>query len=213
MLFTTENSTFDDQGCDKIDLNANVTLDQVHVHWTYNKGDNVIEMGYMNIEMLRNTLLEAMRRHHTETLTTKLFEKFWFYSMDEESEAPQPQEVFKMLFDKDDKGFLTKDEVEKLPIDALKELARIMDPPHGPKKEDQNAYDETKIPEPFLRKKEEKGHGEKKVFYENEEDNDIKNEFENETGKGKRNGREDEMNKMQNESPEDATIDAAHIEL
>ncbi|KAK3749278.1 hypothetical protein QZH41_016044 [Actinostola sp. cb2023] len=144
MLFTTDGE-FHHRGCDNVNLNANITLDKIHVHWTYNKGDSVIEMGYMNVEMLRDTMLKAMDSQKAEKLTLGLFEKFWYHSMDEDDAVNQPRQVFHNLLDKEGKGFLSREDVLKLPVDTIKEMARVMDPPHGPKKQDQLDEDEKNL--------------------------------------------------------------------
>lgn len=172
MLFTTdEEDKFDNRGCDKVDLNANVTLDKVHVHWTYNKGDNVIEMGYMNIEMLRNTMLRVLKKKKTDILTPELFEKYWFHSMDEDYGKNDPKEVFKTLLDKEHKGFLTVEDVKKLPADVIKEMARLMDPPHGPKKEDQLTEANLEIKDLRLGEEEEDTNDNGEVVNENPKEN------------------------------------------
>lgn len=138
MLFTTDtNNTFDPKGCDKADLDSDVTLDKVNVHWTYKKGDDFIEMGYMNVEMLRETILSGFKRFKTDKLTFEEFKSFWSLSMDEdENQGPGPKVAFEKLLKSVDKtDYLTKEDLKKIPRDALKELARVMDPPHGPKKE------------------------------------------------------------------------------
>lgn len=147
MLFTTEtNNTFDPIGCDTADLDSLVTLDKVNVHWTYKKGDDFIEMGYMNVEMLRETLLTGFKTFQTDRISLEFFKKFWSLSMDDEDEGPGPNVAFeKLLKSVNKKDYLTKEDVEKLPRDALKELARVMDPPHGPKKEKKLVNDDLDI--------------------------------------------------------------------
>ncbi|XP_031552932.1 uncharacterized protein LOC116290090 [Actinia tenebrosa] len=147
MLFTTEtNNTFNPKGCDKADLDSVVTLDKVNVHWTYNKGDNFIEMGYMNVEMLRETLLTGLKRSKTDKLTLEGFKNFWSLSMDEDEEGPGPEVAFEKLLKSVNKiSYLTKEDIKNLPRDALKELARVMDPPHGPKEEKKLVDDDLDI--------------------------------------------------------------------
>jgi lysine-specific demethylase 8 len=137
MLFTNDiSNNFDPKGCDEVDLNSVVTLDKVHVHWTYKKGDDVIEMGYMNVEMLRQTLLTGLKKYKTDKVTFDIFEKFWNLSMDEDDEGPGPRVAFDRLVKSvHEKDHLTKEDLLMLPRDALKDLARVMDPPHGPKQE------------------------------------------------------------------------------
>ena len=59
MLFTTSlDDTFDNSSCDNETYEYRA-LSQAKVHWTYNKGDKTIDMGYQNVERFRQTLLSA----------------------------------------------------------------------------------------------------------------------------------------------------------
>ena len=59
MLFTASlDDTFDNSSCDNETYEYRA-LSQANVHWTYNKGDKTIDMGYQNVERFRQTLLSA----------------------------------------------------------------------------------------------------------------------------------------------------------
>ena len=69
MLFTEDpDGTFSREGCDKATFQY-TPLSKVRVHWTYNKGDRVIEMGYMNVEMLRLSVTNALTEFNTDKVT------------------------------------------------------------------------------------------------------------------------------------------------
>ncbi len=60
-LFTEEiigrELIFTSKGCTDEILKENRTMADIDFHWTYEKGDETIDMGYMNVERLRIILL------------------------------------------------------------------------------------------------------------------------------------------------------------
>ena len=108
------------------------------MHWTYNKGDAFIEMGYMNIEVLRHSILSTMRERNEENLTKDAFVEFWAQNEEEAFEYAEdniqedPRIIYDQYFDVEGKGVVTKDEILQLSQETLKTLARLIDPPHGP---------------------------------------------------------------------------------
>ena len=79
MLFTADtDKSFKDTGC------ANATFDytplsDMNVHWTYQKGDRTIDMGYINLEIVRKNLIEIFHETGKEVLTADDFA--YFYAM------------------------------------------------------------------------------------------------------------------------------------
>ncbi|EDO36296.1 predicted protein, partial [Nematostella vectensis] len=131
MLFTVDpDGTFNPRFCDSMDLSAFTTLDKVRVHWTYNKGDKVIEMGYMNIEVLRQSLMSALVHFNTKSLTEDHFAAYW-RETDGQPHA-DPRHLFRSLLDTKHKGYITHEDILELPQQVLKDFARSFDPPHGP---------------------------------------------------------------------------------
>ena len=66
MLFTEDpDGKFSQDGCDKATFEY-TPLSKVQVHWTYNKGDKVIEMGYMNVETVRLSVIGSMLKFKTD---------------------------------------------------------------------------------------------------------------------------------------------------
>lgn len=132
MLFTENpDGTFTRRGCDEATFEY-TPLSKVRVHWTYNKGDSVIEMGYMNVEMLRMSVVHSFEQFKTDKLTEDLFVKFWHQVVTSEEEQEDPRLVFRSLIDREGKGHVTREDLMQLPQENLKNLARAMDPPHGP---------------------------------------------------------------------------------
>ena len=130
-------ASFEPKGCDNKTIEY-TALSDINVHWTYNKGDAFIEMGYMNIEVLRHSILATMKERNEENLTKDAFVEFWAQHEEEafEYEADNiqedPQTIFDQHFDVEGKGVVTKEEILQLSQETLKTLARLVDPPHGP---------------------------------------------------------------------------------
>ena len=59
MLFTASlDDTFDGSTCENETYEYR-PLSEAKVHWTYNKGDKTIDMGYQNVEKFRQTILSG----------------------------------------------------------------------------------------------------------------------------------------------------------
>ena len=65
-------------------------------------------------------------------LTEDLFIKFWHQVVTNEEEQEDPGLVFRTLIDRQGKGHVTREDLMRLTQENLKNLARAMDPPHGP---------------------------------------------------------------------------------
>lgn len=60
LLFTADiDHKFKDTNC-KDTTFIYTPLSAIDVHWTYNKGDRTVDMGYMNVEVLRTSVLEGI---------------------------------------------------------------------------------------------------------------------------------------------------------
>ena len=63
MLFTASlDDSFDNSSCENETYEYR-PLSEAKVHWTYNKGDKTIDMGYQNVEKFRQTMLYAFEEH------------------------------------------------------------------------------------------------------------------------------------------------------
>lgn len=65
-------------------------------------------------------------------MTEDLFVKFWRTVVTDEEEQQDPRVVFRTLIDVKGKGYVTREDLMELTQENLKNLARAMDPPHGP---------------------------------------------------------------------------------
>ena len=136
MLFTSDTSkSFQDTGCNNTSFEY-TPLSDIDVHWTYKKGDKTIDMGYMNIEVLRKNILYIFNLRGEEFVTVKDFAHFYFIALedvDEDEESQQEvEELFTKVFNVAKDGKVTKEQVRNLSRENLKVLARGIDSPHGP---------------------------------------------------------------------------------
>ncbi len=136
---------FEPKGCDR-EVFEYTPLSDLTVHWTYNKGDKIIEMGYMNVEVLRYSILATMQERNEDVLTKDAFADFWPQHEDKDSEhdkddlSEDPRRIFDEYLDPEGKGFATKHDIFNISQENLKALARLIDPPHGPAaNEEENA--------------------------------------------------------------------------
>lgn len=142
---------FEPTGCDREHFEY-TPLSELKVHWTYNKGDRLIEMGYMNVEVLRYSILATMMEKNEDVLTKYSFLDLWQQQEDREGDhdkdklSEEPFKIFHQLLDTEGKGFLTKQDILGISRENLKKVARLLDPPHGPvvkEEEGNDLYDDT----------------------------------------------------------------------
>ena len=193
-LFTEEvDMTFNNEGCYKELVNEYHTMDDIEFHWTYEFGDPTIDMGYMNVERLRNVLLQHIKefpkRRWTERGFAAFYKHFTYGGQQEKASY-----VFKDILKADKKGYIDEDDIRGYSRPQLKVLARAMDPPHGPK----TNGTEKVIVRPGDDNKEERELREKGEEYakKHEEDDEENNEKEDEE-------RQKQEEDDDNEDPED----------
>ncbi|XP_078576957.1 lysine-specific demethylase 8-like [Branchiostoma floridae x Branchiostoma japonicum] len=143
---------FNDSDCATADIDTYTALSDVQLQWTYKKGDKSIDMGFFNVEIeLREALLNLMAQRNSTKLTKELFTIFYEQVVVDEDEDGDITEghmkvINKMfgILDKSKTGYLMRQELESLDIEVLKDVARIIDEPHGPVREndDVNKRDE-----------------------------------------------------------------------
>ncbi|XP_066304335.1 bifunctional peptidase and (3S)-lysyl hydroxylase Jmjd7-like [Branchiostoma lanceolatum] len=135
---------FNDSDCATADIAAYTSLSDVQLQWTYKKGDKSIDMGFVNVEVeLRGHLLDLMAERNKTKLTKELFTVFYQrIVVDEDQDGgdidEEDLEVIDKMFgvlDINKTGYLTRQGLENLDIEVLKDVARILDEPHGPVKE------------------------------------------------------------------------------
>ncbi|CAH1266290.1 KDM8 [Branchiostoma lanceolatum] len=130
---------FNDSDCATADIDAYTSLSDVQLQWTYKKGDKSIDMGFMDVEILRQAFLEIMADRHSTKFTKELLAHYYeFAVVDEEEDGEIDEEDLKVVnkmfgvLDKDKIGYVTRQELENLDVEVLKDVARILDEPHGP---------------------------------------------------------------------------------
>ncbi|XP_071842016.1 uncharacterized protein [Apostichopus japonicus] len=144
-LFTTY-PEFDDSDC-KDKTFSYTSMKEMNVMWTYKKGDKVIEIGYMNVDTLRQNLLVLLgdREHLRIEVFAPYFNHLKYDIDPEEGEQYGVTEEVKDIFyefDIDEKDYLTKEEIENLTLEQLKEFARRVDLPTVPPEQPNYEYKE-----------------------------------------------------------------------
>lgn len=138
ILFTsTVDKRYEDKGCEDEDFQY-TPLSDIDVHWTYKKGDRTIDMGYINIQVLKNNLLTVI--DNVGELTVVEFSKYYTVVGNDEldPDSEDLKALFSTIFDVDVHGKVTKECIRKLSKEKLKQLARSLDDPHGPVATDDN---------------------------------------------------------------------------
>ena len=102
-------------------------MSDIDFHWTYTGGDNTIDMGYMNVETIRNMLLGPAKVFGGLTFT-KFKPLFDGYSYGESMMGAE--DVFRDIANGND--VLTVENILNFTRDQLKAFGRAFDPPHGP---------------------------------------------------------------------------------
>ncbi|XP_078684771.1 lysine-specific demethylase 8-like [Branchiostoma floridae x Branchiostoma belcheri] len=130
---------FDDSDCAATDIDKYTALSDVTIQWTYKKGDKFIDMGYMNVEIMRDSLLKVMEVKNSTKLTKEMFTYYYEVAVvDEEEDKEVEEEDLEMIekmfgiLNKDKTGYITRQSLEDLDIEVLKDVARLMDETHGP---------------------------------------------------------------------------------
>lgn len=61
-LFTKGiDSEYDNTDCEAFNASQEYRMSDIDFHWTYSKGDSTIDMGYMNIEVIRHSMLRPTK--------------------------------------------------------------------------------------------------------------------------------------------------------
>ena len=135
-LFTEEivghEIKFTHEGCTDEKLKEYHTMNDIDFHWTYEKGDETIDMGYMNVERLRNILRQHIVDENKKKWRYKDFRAFYIQFSHGEAQM-HPEEVWSEIFNHTKKSLMTLESIKSYTRQQLKLFARSVDPPHGPK--------------------------------------------------------------------------------
>ncbi|XP_077985861.1 bifunctional peptidase and (3S)-lysyl hydroxylase Jmjd7-like [Glandiceps talaboti] len=127
-LFATDGE-FKDTGCENTTLSY-TSLADVEVMWTYKKGDKTIDMGFMNVEILRKGLIFMLKGQ--DKVYKETYAEHYREMEDKDDEPLPPLDDAWLILDKENNGYLTLNEILTMDREVLKEFARFIDPPHGP---------------------------------------------------------------------------------
>ncbi|EDV29594.1 uncharacterized protein TRIADDRAFT_52143 [Trichoplax adhaerens] len=124
-------SFFNSSGCDDLDIKHLPPMSEAPIHWTYKEGDRTIDLGYKNLMVVRNNLLDPFRENEKRRITFKEFSKVLYKELSD-SWQMEADELFRKFIDPEGKGYYTKEDVLNMPIENLKGVARNMEDPAGP---------------------------------------------------------------------------------
>lgn len=190
MLFTASvNDTFEPVGCEKATFEY-TPMSKVQVHYTYKKGDKLIAMGFMGVEKFRKVIIYYMKEREIDKLTAPGFqemieENFELDEYEMKTLQRDPQKLFKTYLDLEGKGYVTEEDIKKIPQEDLKIVALNSESPHGPIAGDPGDY----------------GMAGQKKFDENKELGDEGEDMEGE-GEGEGDGNRSEAEDNENEEDE-----------
>lgn len=117
-------------------MNKYHKMSDIDFRWTYKKGDQTIDMGFMNDELVRFRLRECVSdddpfRHKDGKLYWKHFIRFGFTfpHMRMAKNYSKAQEVFLKL--SMGKGYIDLEMIENFTRDEIKLVVRVVENPHG----------------------------------------------------------------------------------
>lgn len=135
-LFTEEiinnQKYFSNEGCSDGLLKEYHTMADIDFHWTYEKGDETIDMGYMNVERLRHIIVKHLNESGMTEWKFKNFKRFFIQFSHGEAQI-SPEEAWKVILGHEMTDKINRDVIHTYTREQLKRVARSMDPPHGPK--------------------------------------------------------------------------------
>ncbi|XP_065174902.1 bifunctional peptidase and (3S)-lysyl hydroxylase Jmjd7-like [Sycon ciliatum] len=130
-LLFTPTRWFNDSNCNTTDVDSYMSLADVELKWTYLKGQKHIEMGYMNPELIRESLFRQLT--HNAAISRELFMEIITDDLRSEANEFATDAMSAKLWleiKSPDRDYLTYEDVENAPLEALKNIARAIDPPH-----------------------------------------------------------------------------------
>ncbi|XP_070548613.1 uncharacterized protein [Ptychodera flava] len=128
-LFTTH-GVFNQTDCHNFTYNYS-SLADVDVMWTYEQGDKTIDIGYGDVRVIKDFLLEELE---DGKLTKDIFAEAYqtiTAGRDDDDEVQSIDKVWSFL-DEQGKGFVTKEEILAFDREKLKKFSRMTTPPAGP---------------------------------------------------------------------------------
>eukprot|EP00058_Branchiostoma_floridae_P020199 XP_002605689.1 hypothetical protein BRAFLDRAFT_121833 [Branchiostoma floridae] len=145
-------SGYSTMNMDMINIFTNPHIAKIPWTWaTLRPGDCIFipsDMGYMNVEVLRQGLLQVFREGNTTSLTAEIFSSMFEATVLDDGEEEMTEEdqkdmleIFGLL-DQKKKGFVSMEEIKDMDVSVLKNVARHLDSPHGPVKDHDHSHDE-----------------------------------------------------------------------
>nr|XP_039250716.1 uncharacterized protein LOC120328326 [Styela clava] len=129
------NDDFSDSDCKDVDLNGYLSLNDTYVYWTYENGQETVDMGYMNPVLVRDEIIAAAKATGKSKINMKMFfylSLILYGEMGIEA-GPRTTVIFKEL-DHDKDKYITISDMKNADIEIWKQWCRDLDSPHGPTK-------------------------------------------------------------------------------
>jgi len=134
-LFTADvGDNFNGDDCTDELMNNYHSMADIKFQWTYKRGDKTIDMGYMNVELVRARLLEGLKDDDFSkngVYTKKQFISFAGVFSPYGRNKTKIGEVWNNVFGFSDDHNLDKKSILKIPMEQLKIFCRTIEAPHG----------------------------------------------------------------------------------
>ncbi|XP_077985372.1 uncharacterized protein LOC144440018 [Glandiceps talaboti] len=151
-LFTTHD-VYNETDCRNFTLSP-LSLNEVDIMWTYQKGDKTIDIGYGDLHSIREQLFMEASKDSGNVITKDDFRRMYDAFKRQHDEIVDFDEVWRIL-DKVDKGFITEQDIEEMDRETLKTFSHLTTSPAGPTEEYIISEKEMAIMMKFLESEEE----------------------------------------------------------
>lgn len=134
-LFTADvQNNFNGDDCTDEIMNTYKSMADINFQWSYKKGDPTIDMGYMNVELVKSQLVEALEdRKYTKNKKFTL-KQFTLYSGSFSPYArnkTKMAEFWKNVFKLEKKDLLDMEKVNQITLEQWKAYCRLIEAAHG----------------------------------------------------------------------------------
>lgn len=129
------NEEFTDSDCENVDLDGYLSLNDTYVYWTYENGQETVDMGYMNPVMVRDEIIASMKATGKTKINMKMFFYIGIILYGEMAiQGGKSTTITFKRIDQDGDRFVSLSEIKSADMEILKEWCRNLDNPHGPTK-------------------------------------------------------------------------------
>lgn len=133
-LFTADVAeNFNSDDCTDDILKKDATMADISFLWTYKKGDPTIDMGYMNTEIVKTSLLQVIKeeRNLKGKMTMQQFISYSGTFSPYGRNRTKIADIWKNVFGFDKNTILDREKIRNLSLDQLRKYCRAIEAPHG----------------------------------------------------------------------------------